>query len=247
MEEYNREFEKLLMRCDLQENDSQTFVRYLFGLNYQIANTVELQPFDSLKELTKLALKVEAQLKKSKSSLNCSNSTYQISSNSTPPTVQTPTPLLPQSNKTVHPISTPNTPPLSKPSSSNSRVQKSFRCQGMGHYASECPNMKIMTIVECEEDEINPSWVKEESKEEEIFFGPDEGELLVIQKTISHVAAQDDHSHRESIFHTRCTIEKRVCSMIIDSGSSANVVSKTTVEKLQLETMRIRSLMRFNG
>ncbi|VFQ90814.1 unnamed protein product [Cuscuta campestris] len=58
------------MRCDLQENDSQTFVRYLFGLNTQIANTVELQNFESLEDLTKLALKVEAQLKKGKSPLN---------------------------------------------------------------------------------------------------------------------------------------------------------------------------------
>ncbi|VFQ90321.1 unnamed protein product [Cuscuta campestris] len=66
VEEYNREFEELLMRCDLQENDSQTFVRYLFGLNTQIANTVELQNFESLEDLTKLALKVEAQLKKGK-------------------------------------------------------------------------------------------------------------------------------------------------------------------------------------
>ncbi|VFQ90724.1 unnamed protein product [Cuscuta campestris] len=66
VEEYNREFEELLMRCDLQENDSQTFVTYLFGLNTQIANTVELQTFENLEELTKLALKVESQLKKRK-------------------------------------------------------------------------------------------------------------------------------------------------------------------------------------
>ncbi|VFQ83151.1 unnamed protein product [Cuscuta campestris] len=68
--EYNRDFEELLMRCDLQENGSQSFVRYLIGLNTQIANTVELQTFKSLEELTKLALKVEAQLKKGKSSLS---------------------------------------------------------------------------------------------------------------------------------------------------------------------------------
>ncbi|VFQ91299.1 unnamed protein product [Cuscuta campestris] len=57
VEEYNREFEELLLRCDLQEDDEQTFVRYLFDLNLQIANTVELQSYDSLEELTKLALK----------------------------------------------------------------------------------------------------------------------------------------------------------------------------------------------
>ncbi|VFQ70540.1 unnamed protein product, partial [Cuscuta campestris] len=69
VEDYTREFEELLMRCDLQENDSQTLVRYLFGLNTQIANIVELQPYDTFEELSKLALKVESQLKRNKAPL----------------------------------------------------------------------------------------------------------------------------------------------------------------------------------
>ncbi|VFQ86099.1 unnamed protein product, partial [Cuscuta campestris] len=92
VEEYIREFEELLMWCDLQENDLQTFVRYLFGLNTQIANTVELQTFESLEELTKLALKVEAQLKKGKSSLSRGNSSYPCASNSTLLLPKTPQP-----------------------------------------------------------------------------------------------------------------------------------------------------------
>ncbi|VFQ91642.1 unnamed protein product, partial [Cuscuta campestris] len=70
VEEYTREFEELLLRCDLQEDDEQTFVRYLFVLNLQIANTVELQSYESQEEITKLALKVEAQIKKSKALLS---------------------------------------------------------------------------------------------------------------------------------------------------------------------------------
>ncbi|VFQ89741.1 unnamed protein product [Cuscuta campestris] len=87
VEEYNREFEELLLRCDLQEDDEQTFVRYLFGLNLQIANTVELQSYDSLEELMKLALKVEAQHKKSKAffSKNNTPSPRPYSSTSKPP------------------------------------------------------------------------------------------------------------------------------------------------------------------
>ncbi|VFQ93923.1 unnamed protein product [Cuscuta campestris] len=88
------------MRCDLQENDSQTFVRYLFGLNTQIANTVELQTFENLEELTKLALKVEAQLKKGKSSLSRGNSSYPSTSNSTPLAAQNLTDPSPQNPKT---------------------------------------------------------------------------------------------------------------------------------------------------
>jgi len=33
VEEYTREFEQLLLKCDLKEDESQTFVRYLSGLD----------------------------------------------------------------------------------------------------------------------------------------------------------------------------------------------------------------------
>jgi len=63
VEEYTREFEQLLLKCDLREDDSQTLVRYLSGLNEQIAHVVELHTYSSLDELSSLAHKVEQQRK----------------------------------------------------------------------------------------------------------------------------------------------------------------------------------------
>jgi len=42
-----------------------------------------------------------------------------------------------------------------------------------------------------------------------------------------------DEIQRENIFHTRCLVNNKLCSMIIDGGSCANVTS-TRVEKLGL-------------
>jgi len=42
VEEYTREFEKLLIKCDLQEPEEQTIVRYLRGLDPMYAQVVEL-------------------------------------------------------------------------------------------------------------------------------------------------------------------------------------------------------------
>nr|GEW99599.1 RNA-directed DNA polymerase [Tanacetum cinerariifolium] len=56
-EEYSREFEYLLMKCDLSEDDPQTLVRYLGGLETRFANVVELYPYSTLDELTLLAHK----------------------------------------------------------------------------------------------------------------------------------------------------------------------------------------------
>jgi hypothetical protein len=43
---------------------------------------------------------------------------------------------------------------------------------------------------------------------------------------------------RENIFHTRCLINDKVCSMIIDSGTCTNVASVTLVRKLGLNTIK---------
>lgn len=37
VKEYTREFEKLMMKCDIQEKEEQTIARYLGGLNTDIA------------------------------------------------------------------------------------------------------------------------------------------------------------------------------------------------------------------
>ena len=63
VEEYTREFEKLLMICDLRENEDQTTVRILGGLNESIRNVMELQHYTTLDEVCSLAHKVELQKK----------------------------------------------------------------------------------------------------------------------------------------------------------------------------------------
>jgi len=63
VEEYTREFEKLLIKCDLQEAEEQTIVRYLGGLDPKYAHVVELQPYTTFDEVCVLAHKVETQTK----------------------------------------------------------------------------------------------------------------------------------------------------------------------------------------
>ena len=44
-------------------------------------------------------------------------------------------------------------------------------------------------------------------------------------------------SQREIFFHTRCLINKKTCSLIIDGGSCVNVASTKVVDKLGLDTI----------
>ena len=64
---------------------------------------------------------------------------------------------------------------------------------------------------------------------------PVEGESFMARSALSAQVKEDDmEQQRENIFHTRCHINNKVCSMIIDGGSCTNVASTTLVEKLNL-------------
>ena len=87
-----------------------------------------------------------------------------------------------------------------------------------------------------EEEEDRLLCVVEETQEEEVVEEADEGELLVLRRTLSNLKG-DQEDQRENIFHSRCTIQGKVCSLIIDGGSCANVASSTMVDKLKLSTI----------
>ena len=105
--------------------------------------------------------------------------------------------------------------------------------------ASDCPNKKIVTLVEYEEE--NELEVEEDSNLEEndeyACLGPDEGECLVVRRTLSNMLDQEGSLQREAIFHTRCTIGGKVCTLIIDGGSCTNVASQVMIDKLKMKTI----------
>lgn len=63
----------------------------------------------------------------------------------------------------------------------------------------------------------------------------DEGENLscVLQKELL-IPKADSRPQRQSLFKTRCTVKGKICNVIVDSGSSENIVSKKLVNALNL-------------
>ncbi|GKA08098.1 RNA-directed DNA polymerase, partial [Tanacetum coccineum] len=203
-EEYSREFEYLLMKCEVPEDDPQTPVPYLGGLEPRVANVIELHSYQTLTELTLLSHKLDSQ-QRSKGKFEPTRQSFR------PTTYSKPT----STNKTTTPT---NSQPsiISNPKSDPSKApRRCFRCQGLGQIASdpESPH----------DDEVEVT-------------GPDEGPCLVVRQTLSTTPVPETKLQRESIFHTRCTIAQKVCSVIIDGGSCTNVASQTLVTKLNLST-----------
>ena len=119
-----------------------------------------------------------------------------------------------------------------------------YKCQGFGHIASECTNRRVVTLrkfqefkeVEIEEEEENEkAALLNDCEEEECAEEADEGELLVLRRSLSGLKGPNHDEQRENIFQTGCTINGRVCSLIVDGGSCMNVASTTLVDKLKLK------------
>ncbi|WVZ26208.1 hypothetical protein V8G54_004752 [Vigna mungo] len=63
-----------------------------------------------------------------------------------------------------------------------------------------------------------------------------EGDLLMIMRLLGSMNKEEDETQRKIIFHSRCMVMGKVCSLIIDGGSCTNVASTWLVEKLGLVT-----------
>ena len=111
----------------------------------------------------------------------------------------------------------------------------------MGHIGTEWPNKRVMVMWDNGEIETDnasdcdymPSL--EDADDEEYAV---QGELMVVRRAFSVQAKEDDKMQWDNIFHTRCHVQNKVCSVITDGGSCTNVTGTTMVEKLGMPTSK---------
>jgi hypothetical protein len=122
---------------------------------------------------------------------------------------------------------------------------KCFKCLGSGHITSQCPNKSVMVmcgngeVMTDSEDDSDEIPVLVDASDDDGVEYPVEGESLVARRALNTYIKEDDmEQQRENIFHTRCYVNNKVCSMIIDRGSCSNVASTTLVEKLSLPLLK---------
>lgn len=254
VEEYHKEMEMLMIKANIEEDPEVTMSRFLGGLNREIADVVELQHYVEMEELVNLAMKVERQLKQKNSARSSSNSSNNWRSKWSKFDDNKKGLSLGSKDKAEEvdkgkgrstSIQRGNSESSSKPS--KHRDIKCFKCQGRGHYASDCPNRKTMfirgdeIISESENDSdsnsSHPSMPTLEDcsdVDEDIEFA-ERGESLVTRRALNLNVKEESLEQRENIFHTKCLVSGKLCSMIIDGGSCTNVASTYMVEKLGLK------------
>ncbi|XP_057990581.1 uncharacterized protein LOC131172962 [Hevea brasiliensis] len=255
VEEYFKEMEMAIIRANVEEDREATMARFLKGLNLDIANIVELQHYVELDDMLNMVIKIEKQLKKKKAfkmgvGMNLGNNA----------------PWKPNwkkgetsDSKAVSKEKKEETRGGEKPSvtkkgkgqntsSGRTRDIQCFRCLGKGYYASQCPNKRVMVMrpngeIESKDDDVDDDDTSEsmppleEASDVEHAVG---GNILVVRRALSAQAKEEegDALQRENIFHTRCLLNGKTCSMIVDSGSCVNVASTLMVAKLGMRTIK---------
>ena len=144
----------LLAKTNTHEDEVATMNRFLCGMNKTIADVLELQPYVNMAEMVHKAIQIERQLNRRgnlRGSFNNSNSNWktnprreekQVSRSKEEDTRPKPAPLQ-QFNK--------NSNDKGKGvQMGRSRDIKCFKCQGFGHIQTECPNRRVMYLVEGE-------------------------------------------------------------------------------------------------
>ena len=87
-------------------------------------------------------------------------------------------------------------------------------------------------IIKADGEITSESEISEEEEYEEEAM---QGDMLMLRSLLGNQMQPLDDNQRENIFHIRCVINGKLCSLIVDGGSCTNVASSTLVTKLNLE------------
>ncbi|GKA09677.1 reverse transcriptase domain-containing protein [Tanacetum coccineum] len=153
VEEFISEFERVRMRCGVEENEEQTIARFLGGLRTDISDVVYLQQYYSFHDVCRLALKVEKQLLAKQKTTTRFGSSSRAPQSATGPVRVGPIKAEPPALIGVSP--TPTTSSL-----------RCFKCQGIGHLKRDCPNKQVLTLI----DEVDPLYDTEDEAETEVVY-----------------------------------------------------------------------------
>ncbi|XP_057719736.1 uncharacterized protein LOC130934169 [Arachis stenosperma] len=236
VDEYHKEMEMLLIQANIEEESEATMARFLGGLNRDIANTVEHLPFVTMEDLVNLAIKVEKQ-QKAKGLQNSTSRWDSRGANFREKIGSKPTESKEKPTEQHRKPHTPNS--TSKPPTRHRDIT-CFKCRGLGHYASECPNKRTMVIkandIFSESDNSDGyedmPHADDATDNEDIVEYAVSGETLVTRRILNVQAKDDRLEQRENIFHTKVLLGGKVGLMIIDAGSHTNVASSTLITKL---------------
>ncbi|XP_020679500.1 uncharacterized protein LOC110097468 [Dendrobium catenatum] len=240
--EYTEEFYRLSARNNLLESENQLVARYIGGLKDSLQDKLELNSIWSLSQAVNFALKAENQLQRHYRPMG--NRRQLAEGNIGSSKVVTPATKLPEGPSAptnaateVKGVARARAPGRENPYAKPTAI-KCFRCLQPGHKSNECPMRHQVQLVEGEED-AEQSGLQDDYEDEVEEVLADDGEAIlgVMEKMLLAPRTPVD-TQRHKLFRTKCTINDKVCELVIDSGCTENIISKAAVQALQIKTTR---------
>lgn len=224
VEDYATEFFLLLNRIKLHDSDRQLVARFIGGLRQQVQHTLNLFNPLTLSEAHQQALTVEAQNKTSSTWNSTRQRSLPISATTPPsPTPQTSSPA----DTTIVPVDQ-NRP-------ARTGTLRCFSCGEPGHRMVVCPTRNRRgLLLDSTGRDVEIEYNEEEDGDESEELVADTGVSLMLRRSCLAPRSDEEFPQRNNLFHSRFTIQGKVCKLIIDSGSSENVIAADAVDKLSL-------------
>ena len=257
--QFFNELENVSYKAGIHHTQQSLRTQFLAGLNQEVRDGVECLQIEDPTRLVNAAQLFYNQLQRKKKQAWGSNpqKRYTPNPSSNPKTFSSNPSFQPRgaTNSTKNEANVSRKPTVGNSQSQRPSEVKCFKCQGRGHIAWDCTNSKAVyyttqgyvTDDEDAEEEVVPTQVEEEQNHGESyaeeFVQPEmeQAYAYVNQKDVLTLQEAPRTDQRETIFHTRCTVRNQCINMIIDSGSSCNLINARVVHDLQLPT-KLRTL-----
>ena len=239
---YIEEFYRLQTRLDLNESEAYSISRYKNGLRWDIEEKLSVQSFHKLTDVVLAAEQVEQLMETGRNKLRAPpNVSNTLAENSRQTVISQTSNIHSQSVQPRQNGSYSTAKAYSQgqnPYAANT-VVKCYCCNAEGHKSNVCPTRKMVNFVDTiQEEEDIPVEVTEEFDEHIIDGDCGETLSLIVQKLLYNQPIKEEHPQRRNVFRARGTINGKVCNIIIDGGSSENMIAASVVKKLGLKTKR---------
>ncbi|XP_013632989.1 PREDICTED: uncharacterized protein LOC106338594 [Brassica oleracea var. oleracea] len=230
VEEYATEFFYMTARMTSGETKKQLISRFIGGLRSQLQTAMaQFNPL-SVSEAYQHAISMELQLRSSWTS--SSRSRFQTSNTGENATLATDgaTQRLESAKLGL------NTETIASSRPARTNVPRCFTCGEHGHIQTACPKNTKCGLMIQETEDAEPQYDDYDATDDDntdIIQG-DTCLNLVLRRNFLLPKASQESWLRTNLFRLTCTINGRVCKLIIDSGSCTNVMSFEAAQKLGL-------------